>query len=96
MSAGHLVKRLIVGTRFDPLARKLQRTMREVRGTSHIEQMSRRYDRLTFQIMDRVLRRDSNCIDVGCLVGDILWEMYVRAPLGRHPQRCAWREIPFC
>ena len=34
--------------------------------------------------MQRVLREDSNCIDVGCHVGSILKEMLRLAPRGRH------------
>ena len=42
------------------------------------------YDWQTTKVMFRVLRRDSNCIDVGAHVGDILQQMTAIAPKGRH------------
>jgi FkbM family methyltransferase len=42
------------------------------------------YDRQTIEVMFRVLRRDSNCIDAGAHVGDILHHMIDIAPRGRH------------
>jgi FkbM family methyltransferase len=43
-----------------------------------------RYDRLTAEIVGRILRRDSNAVDVGCHVGEILDIMLIHAPHGRH------------
>jgi FkbM family methyltransferase len=43
-----------------------------------------RYDRLATEIMRRVLRTDSSCIDVGCYRGQILREMQRIAPAGHH------------
>jgi FkbM family methyltransferase len=43
-----------------------------------------RYDRFATEIMARVLRSDSACIDVGCYRGQILREMLRLAPDGRH------------
>lgn len=43
-----------------------------------------RYDLETFEIIRRVLRKDSNCIDVGAHKGAILKEMIKAAPLGKH------------
>jgi FkbM family methyltransferase len=42
------------------------------------------YDTWTFEIMDRVLARDSNCIDVGAHAGTVLEEIVRRAPDGEH------------
>ena len=42
------------------------------------------YDRQTIEVMSRVLRRDSNCVDVGCYRGELLAEMIRYAPDGRH------------
>lgn len=42
------------------------------------------YDRLTLSILDKVLRPDSNCIDIGCHKGEILEEILKRAPKGHH------------
>lgn len=43
-----------------------------------------KYDRLTTEIMHRVLKPDSNCIDVGCHKGEVLDTMINLAPLGKH------------
>ncbi|MCB1671789.1 MAG: FkbM family methyltransferase [Gammaproteobacteria bacterium] len=40
------------------------------------------YDLMTFEILKRCLRRDSNCIDVGAYRGDILRRMLKYAPDG--------------
>jgi FkbM family methyltransferase len=50
-----------------------------------------RYDRLATEIMGRVLRPDSSCIDVGCYRGQILREMLRLAPDGRH---IAYEPVP--
>jgi len=42
------------------------------------------YDRQAFDLIDRVLRSDSNCIDVGCHRGDYLRRMLATAPSGHH------------
>ncbi len=41
------------------------------------------YDKLTLAIMDKVLKADAVCIDVGCHKGEVLEEMIKRAPKGR-------------
>lgn len=43
-----------------------------------------RYDFETHLVMRRVLRKDSNCIDVGCYHGGVLREMLRLAPNGTH------------
>ncbi len=42
------------------------------------------YDRLTLKILDEVLEKDSNCIDIGCHKGEILEEILKRSPDGEH------------
>lgn len=42
------------------------------------------YDRLTTAIMKKVLKVDSNCVDVGCHKGEILSIMLKDAPNGKH------------
>ncbi len=42
------------------------------------------YDRLTAAIMKKVLKPDSNCVDVGCHKGEILMAMLKDAPRGKH------------
>jgi len=43
-----------------------------------------KYDRLTSQIMAKVLKNDSNCVDVGCHKGEMLELMLRFAPDGNH------------
>jgi FkbM family methyltransferase len=59
---------------------------------SLLERANRRYDILTVEIMRRVLRPDSNCLDIGAATGQILRFMRVLAPDGRHH---AFEPIPF-
>lgn len=42
------------------------------------------YDRLTKAIMKKVIKPNSNCIDVGCHKGEILDEILQLAPNGKH------------
>jgi FkbM family methyltransferase len=42
------------------------------------------YDKQTLEVMDRVLARNSNCLDVGCHRGDILRAILEIAPDGTH------------
>src|SRR6201999_3450082 len=50
-----------------------------------------RYDRLATEIMRRVLRPESSCIDVGAYRGQILREMQRLAPRARH---VAYEPVP--
>ncbi|MGJ7032875.1 FkbM family methyltransferase [Niabella hirudinis] len=43
-----------------------------------------RYDFETFDVLKRVLRKDSNCIDIGAHKGEILQAILKAAPAGRH------------
>lgn len=43
-----------------------------------------RYDQQARRIMKRILNEDSNCIDVGCHVGEFMDWMLEMAPKGRH------------
>jgi FkbM family methyltransferase len=49
-----------------------------------IDDRNRRYDEQTLLVMQRVLRRQSNTIDVGCHEGSVLREMLRRSPRGIH------------
>ncbi len=51
-----------------------------------------KYDRLTTQIMAKVLTPESNCVDVGCHKGEMLELMLKFAPNGNH---FAFEPIPF-
>ena len=62
-------------TPFEGFARRLYGILARDRGT--------KYDRETYQVMQRVLGRDSNCIDIGAYRGEILRQMLTLAPAGR-------------
>jgi FkbM family methyltransferase len=52
---------------------------------SHIDiSQNLRYDRLTDKIMQKLLRSNSNCVDVGCHQGEVLKQIIKLAPNGRH------------
>jgi len=83
-----LVKRLVAGTPLEGVAHAVYRT---VMGTPPLGpavapavDRNTLYDAQTAAVMERVLERRSNCIDVGCHVGAILDEMLRLAPEGRH------------
>ena len=42
------------------------------------------YDRMTTEILQKILRQDSNCIDVGAHKGEVLTKMLEFAPEGQH------------
>jgi FkbM family methyltransferase len=77
-----LVKELIIGSRFEEAARWVYRLYLLV--ASQDFRRNATYDRETIAVMKRALRKDSNCIDVGCHKGDILREMIKIAPDGVH------------
>ena len=51
-----------------------------------------RYDRLTRDILKKLLRKDSNCIDIGCHKGEILDLILKYSPDGSH---YAFEPIPY-
>jgi FkbM family methyltransferase len=75
------LKRLIQGTRVEPPARWVWTQLRRS-GIVRVPLLPE--DRWTIAIMERVLRIDSCCVDVGCCVGSILTHMVRLAPRGRH------------
>jgi FkbM family methyltransferase len=82
-----LLKQMIVGTSLEPMARKLHVAFTRkptVAGTSSAVDKNHQYDLQTFEVMKRVLQKDSNCVDVGCHQGSILKEMLRFAPNGTH------------
>lgn len=73
------LKRLVRGSRLEPVARELVRaTWPRARAVDHRDQAS------LHRLLGYVLREDSNCVDVGCHQGAVLWQMVARAPRGRH------------
>jgi FkbM family methyltransferase len=69
-----LVKEMVARTQIEPLARAMYGWV-SARGA---------HDRQLRQVMDQVIRPNSNCVDVGCYQGWALKEMVRRAPEGRH------------
>jgi FkbM family methyltransferase len=74
-----LLKDLIKGTPAERPARRLW-----LRTQSWLGREEAIIDQQAFAIMKRLLRRSSNCIDIGCAQGLYLDEMLRLAPAGRH------------
>lgn len=77
------LKQMIVGTALEPLARKVHAAFTHAASNGAADK-SRLYDIQTLEVMRRVLRDDSNCVDVGCHQGSMLQEMLALAPRGTH------------
>lgn len=76
------VETLVAGTPLESTARRFWREIWSI-GRPRARQ-SVRYDRQTDQIMSRVLKEDSNCVDIGCHRGSALLSMLRFAPRGKH------------
>lgn len=77
------IKSLLLGSPLEHYARSVATKL----GSSKSSQ----YDRETIAVIKRVLRHDSNAVDIGCHRGAILWEILRRAPKGMHE---AFEPIP--
>lgn len=77
-----LLKKRIAGTPIEPLARKLARTLHRAPSGPTVGELNVLYDEQAEMVMERVLDRRSNCIDVGCHAGSILDVMRRFAPDG--------------
>ena len=75
------LKKLVTGTPVEPAARWAWARLRRWAGAG--EPMLEE-DRWTVAILQRVLRDDSTCVDVGCAEGNILRFMLRFAPQGQH------------
>lgn len=77
------VKHLIRNSPLGPLALFIlrQRLPYEAR---KLAEKNAQYDRQLSQVLARVLRANSNCIDVGAHKGTLLFQMMKQAPHGRH------------
>lgn len=87
-SSMNRVRRLVAGSALEPAARAVYgRICGDARNAG--------YDRETLEVMERALRPDSNCVDVGSHSGSMLRHMLRLAPQGRHhafeplPDLCA-------
>lgn len=45
---------------------------------------NQRYDALTLKVMKRIIKQDSNCVDIGCHKGEVLDDILKLAPQGKH------------
>lgn len=80
-----LIKQAVAGTALEPLARKLHMKLARAAGQmTAAEEMNRLYDMQTMDIMKRVLKPDSCCIDVGCHEGSVLTDILHFSPQGQH------------
>ena len=74
-------------SRFGPVAQRIVRVLsqRSAGVDGGLVSVSRHYyDEQTYNVMSRVLRPDSNCLDIGCHRGEILRDMLHFAPDGTH------------
>lgn len=63
----------------------IKNTIRKVLFSAGIDlTKNQKYDRQTLAIMKKILKEDSNCIDVGCHKGEVMDEILKIAPKGRH------------
>lgn len=76
------VERLLQGTALEPLAREVWSGIYGIARPR--ARQSANYDRRTVQIMARVLKSDSNCVDIGAHKGWFLRWMLELAPEGHH------------
>lgn len=72
-----ILKKLVVGTLLEPFAVKVYYLFVP-------RPLSDQYNRQTLAVMERTLRDDSCCIDVGCHQGVFLKEMLRLSPRGTH------------
>jgi FkbM family methyltransferase len=49
----------------------------------HLTQ-NQRYDALTLKVMKRIIKQDSNCVDIGCHKGEVMDDILRLAPKGHH------------
>ena len=74
------LRQMLVGTSLELPVRKLQVAINS--RIFKLEDKNCLYDIQTLEVMKRVLRKDSNCVDVGCHNGSILKTMLRLAPNG--------------
>ncbi len=67
------------------IQKKIKDIVRKILWGLHIDiTQNLRYDRQTIAVMKKVLKSESNCIDVGCHKGEMLDLMLNYAPQGKH------------
>jgi FkbM family methyltransferase len=81
------LKKAVAGSRFEPVARIWWRRLRVGAEGGR----SGRDNAVAVQVMKRVLRADSNWVEVGASTGEFMWHVLRYAPSGRH---IAFEPIP--
>lgn len=74
------IKRALAGSALEPVARIWWRRLRVGRESGR----NARDNAVTVQIMKRILRPDSNWVEVGASTGEFLWHVLRHAPRGQH------------
>lgn len=69
---------------FQRLTRTVRTAFAREPNAPEVDNQNRMYDKHTLAVMKRVLRSDSNCIDVGCHEGVILKDILRIAPTSAH------------
>jgi len=102
MSLGLYLKHLLVRTPFEAPAKLLRRTSQIPGQWRHRELRELHAEPLRIEkAMARILKPDSNCVDVGCHIGSTLSLMVRLAPRGVHwafepiPQKASWLRSKF-
>jgi FkbM family methyltransferase len=88
-----LLKKIIIGSPFETTARRFYAWYKG----DYISSLNQIYDRQTISVMKRYLKKNYNCIDIGCHKGRILRYMIKFAPNGIHyafePLPMLYREL---
>ena len=86
-----IIKSMIKDSSVEPYARWLVKRSRGIRMPFELVK-DEIYDRQAFEVMDRVLKPESCCVDIGCHKGQFLTEYMRLAPHGTH---YAFEPIPY-
>jgi FkbM family methyltransferase len=78
-----LIKKSMMDSRVEPYVRWLVKRSRGIRMPFDLVK-NEIYDRQAFEVIKRVLRADSNCVDIGCHEGMFLQKFLRYAPQGQH------------
>lgn len=89
MTFRHSIKKAIIGSSLESIARW---AYYRVAGNKNGLYKNWLYDRQTFEVMRRVLKRDSCFVDIGAHTGDILRRAVAFAPDGKH---WAFEPLPY-
>lgn len=79
------IKHKTIGTAFAPLAEQLLSAQRYVQISRHPE-ISNIYMEEVWatKVFERLIKPDTNCIDIGCHIGSVIQQIVELAPQGKH------------